>query len=116
MIIDKVFLSYAISTTALILILLVGPIILREGQVTIEKQSVSNGEVINRTLDLIQERTNIQLSQFSMHTDRELGDLNGNLSLLIHIVLDNQKSFKTYVNTTDTKMLNLLENISRGTK
>lgn len=113
MIIDRVFLSFAISTTALIIILLIGPILLREGQITIEKQSISNGKAINRTLETIQERTNIQLSQLSIHADRGLGDLNGNLSLLMHqLNTSGEKSRDRAVDRITDNLTALLKNIT----
>lgn len=89
MVIDKIFLSFVISTTALVLILLTGPIILQQGQDTIQKlstqisnQSDANGLYINVTLSFIRNQITEQLTNITSNQTDNINNMSHKLDVI----------------------------------
>jgi hypothetical protein len=100
----------------------------------IEHQSIQNGQINNQTLanittvstvlnftatqlltlaNDIRQGTNIQISEHGIHVDRELGDLNGNLTKLILSVNDTNAKQRADIQYTLDTIKEILINATR---
>ncbi len=89
MAIDKVFLSFAVSTTALILILLTGPIVLQQQQeklkmisIQIDNQTDTNGRYINLTLAFVKNQITEQLTNITSNQTDNINNMSHKLDII----------------------------------
>lgn len=90
MIIDKIFLSFAISITALVLILLTGPIILQQTadiikslSTRIDNQSEANGKYINMSLAFLKNEITTQLVDITSNQTNNINNMSHKLDIII---------------------------------
>lgn len=89
MIIYKVFLSFVISTTSLVLILLTGPIILQQTadiiktiSTRIDNQSISNGKYINISLAFLKNQITEQLLDITSNQTDNINNMSHKLDII----------------------------------
>lgn len=87
--VDKVFLSFAISTSALILILLTGPIILQQTadiikslSTKIDNQGDANGKYINISLDFLRNQITEQLENITANQTDDINNMSHKLDII----------------------------------